>query len=147
MPPAPLGWYYTQNYVPGILISGGANTRGGDDTNHDTMISVEVYRPGTNYHCELPSLPVMRFGHTSDGMTLCGADDGIATCIRFSSGKWVLSHALTEERWYHTSWYIKEEGKIILMGGHDSGRTTETIREGEKDAPGVPGFALKYNTR
>jgi len=104
---------------------------------------VEVYSPG--YHCELPSLPDMRYGHTNDGATLCGGEKTRSSCITFSSGKWVTSHALAEERRYHTSWNNKEEGKIILMGGYSgSASTAETIKEGEND--GVPGFTLKYTT-
>merc|ERR1719376_209624 len=44
----------------GILISGG----------FDTDTSVEVYSPGNNLHCVLPSIPVEMFGHTSDDLTL-----------------------------------------------------------------------------
>ena len=125
------------NNFAGILISGGKGTE----------TSVEVYSPGVNYHCLLPPLPDKRGGHTSDGMTLCGGYKTERTCITFSSGKWVTSHALTEKRVGHTSWYNKEEGKIILMGGGSSGsaRTTEIITEGEND--GVPGFTLKYDLR
>jgi len=113
----------------GILISGGI----------DAEKSVEVFSP--DYQCVLPSLPDKRSHHTSNNMTLCG---GI-TCITFSSGKWVTSHALAEPRNVHTSWNIKEEGKIILMGGgYNGGNTTETITEGDYD--GVPGFSMKYNT-
>jgi len=118
----------------GILISGGD----GAET------SVEVYYPGAG-GCVLPSLPDRREGHTSDGTTLCGGGYTRTTCTTFSSGQWVTSHALAEERYYHTSWNNKEEGKIILMGGWYSGRTTEAITEGEND--GVTGFTLKYNTQ
>jgi len=116
----------------GILISGG----------YVAYTSVEVYSPG--YHCELPSLPDKMFSHTSDEGTLCG---GGATCITFSSGKWVTSHAFTlaAKKYGHTSWNNKEEGKIILMGGWGSDTTTEIITEEEKD--GVPGFPMKYETR
>ena len=65
-------------------------------------------------------------------------------CITFSSGKWVTSHALAEERSWHTSWNNKEEGKIILMGGSYSGAITETIRDEENQ--GVLGFPMKYKT-
>ena len=123
------------NNIPGILISGGWHA----------YTSVEVYSPGTNYHCVLPSLPDKRYGHTMDGLTLCGGVLTRTTCISFTSGKWVTSHALAEWRTYHTSWYIKEEGKIILMGGWSSVKTTEIITEGEYK--GVPGFRLKYDTR
>ena len=122
------------NNIPGILISGGLKS--------DAQTSVEVYSPG--YHCELPSLPDMMYGHTSDGATLCGGRYTMTTCITFSSGKWVTSHALAEERDAHTSWYNKEEGKIILMGGYYSGNTTEIITKEEKD--GVQGFPMKYET-
>ena len=128
-----LGWGFDNKTIPGILITGG---RGGET-------SVEVYSPG--YHCELPSLPDMRHAHTSDGATLCGGYYTLTTCITFSSGKWVTSHALAKKRRHHTSWNNKEEGKIILMGGEYSDRTTETITEGEND--GVAGFPMKYNTR
>ena len=123
----------------GILISGG---HGADA---DTILSVEVFSP--THQCVLPSLPDGRWGHTSDGLTLCGAGwkTNKATCTTFSSGKWVTSHALAEERRYHTSWNNMEEGKIILMGGQSSGNTTETLTFGEYD--GVPGFPMKYDTQ
>ena len=104
---------------------------------------MEVYSPG--YHCELPRLPYQRLGHTSEEGELCGGNDSPTTCITFSSGKWVTSRALAEKRHLHISWHNKEEDKTILMGGHHSGRTTETITEGAND-DGVPGFPLKYNT-
>ena len=50
----------TNNNIPGILISGGKGA----------LTSVEVYSP--SQHCELPSLPDIRGGHTSVGTTLCG---------------------------------------------------------------------------
>ena len=74
-----------------------------------------------------------------DGLTLCGGGNTGTTCISFTSGKWVTSHALAEE-----SWYNKEEGKIILMGGYFNPTTTEIITEGENG--GVPGFPMKHDT-
>ena len=123
--------------MTGILISGGAGAG----------TSVEVYSP--NYHCVLPSLPLPGMGmsgHTSDQGTLCGGSEPSTrtTCLTFSSGRWVTSHALAEMRWSHTSWNNKEEGKIILMGGYFNPTTTEIITEGEND--GVPGFNMKYDT-
>ena len=104
--------------------------------------TVEVYSP--HHHCVLPSLPGEMVGHTSDeGALLCGGWFYMNTCLTFSSGKWVSSHAFTEKRYRHTSWNNKEEGKIILMGGY-SARTTEIITEEEND--GVPGFPMKYDT-
>jgi len=131
-------------HLEGILISGGDGYDG----------EVEVFSP--KYQCKLRSdLPEEVQGHTSDGMTLCGGSSEPTntlktTCITFSTqrrryGKWVTSHNLAEKRMYHTSWNNKKEGKIILMGGLDSGYTTETITEGKKG--GVPGFRMKYDTK
>ena len=108
---------------------------------------MEVYSPGSGYHCVLPPLPDGRVGHTMDGLTLCGGQSMTTNpnCISFSSGKWVTSHSLSEWRVGHTSWNIKEEGKIILMGGGKYGaRNAETITEGENR--GVFRFKLKYKT-
>ena len=131
----PTGTLTARANIPGILISGGFGTG----------TSVEVY--SLNNQCVLPSLPLEMYAHTSDEGTLCGGDfSNNSTCITFSSGKWVTSHALAEERIKHTSWYNKEEGKIILMGGlRYRGKTTEIITEGENK--GVPGFKLKYDTK
>ena len=121
-----------KNTILGILISGG----------WETETSVEVYSPNAGYHCVLPSLPDKIRAHTSVGTTLCGGYYTRTTCITFSSGKWVTSHALAENRVFHSSWHNKEEGKIILMGGEDVGTTS--ITEGEYD--GVAGFNMKYDT-
>merc|ERR1712013_720181 len=64
------------------------------------------------------------------------------TCITFTSGKWVTSHALTGRRDAHTCW--STDAGTILMGGEDSGRTTELISQGEYD--GIPWFDMQYNT-
>ena len=63
------------------------------------------------------------------------------TCISFTSGQWVTSHALTGRRDDHTSW--STEAGIILMGGY-SGMSTDIISQGEYDA--MPGFDMQYNT-
>ena len=78
--------------------------------------------------------------------TICGGENTITrtTCITFTSGQWVTSHALTEKRWDHTSWSTQDG--VVLMGGYEgSARTTEIISEGEYE--GVPGYNLQYNTR
>ena len=64
------------------------------------------------------------------------------TCITFTSGQWVTSHALTQERWDHISW--STDAGILLMGGRNSVRTTEIISPGVYDA--VPGFGMQYHT-
>ena len=117
--------------ILGILISGG----------DDTETSVEFFNPTTGHHCDLPSLLDERVDHTSDGLDLCGGLYTRTTCITLSSGRWVTSHALAEERRYHTSW--SSEAGLILMGGRDTD-TTETISEGEYG--GKIGFTMQYST-
>merc|ERR1719369_1453224 len=117
----------------GILISGGmgANT------------SVEVFNPTTNQSCVLPSLPEQRITHTMDLLTICGGLDTLTTCITFSSGRWMTSHVLPEERWYHTSW-ATGTGSILLLGGEARPDTTTTVTQDEYQ--GKPGFSMQYST-
>ena len=104
---------------------------------------MEVFYPTADkLSCVLPSLPDQRVGHTMDSLEICGGYSTRTTCITFTSGQWVTSHALTEERVYHTSWSTQDG--IVLMGGYDSPRTTEIITEGEYE--GVPGFDLQHDT-
>ena len=81
-----------------------------------------------------------------DGMTICGGmfTGNGNTCITFSSGQWVNSHTLTEDRSEHCSWSTSDG--IMLLGGSmwDSQTTTETVRQGEVDSQA--GFTLQYRT-
>jgi len=123
---------------PGIIISGGDRAR----------TSVELFNPhDASQGCSLPSLPVGRNGHTMNTLEICGGysystSTTWTTCITFTSGQWVTSHALTEKRWDHISW--STDAGILLMGGSYSVRTTEIISPGVYDA--VPGFGMRYNT-
>ena len=119
--------------LSGIVISGGV----GRDT------SVELFNPlDDKQGCLLPSLPDERRYHTMDSLVICGGSFTTTTCITFTSGQWVTSHALTEQRYDHTSW--STDAGILLMGGSYSGRTTELISQGVYDA--VPGFDMQYTT-
>ena len=119
--------------IQGIIVSGGSN--------HEAGTSVEVFNPVTNNSCELPSLPKARSDHTMDGLTICGGGDYV-TCLTFSSGQWVTSHALTENRDYHCSWSTGPG--IVLLGGAESPNTTEIVLHREYEA--VPGFSMQYIT-
>ena len=121
--------YLTQ----GILISGGfaANT------------SVEVFNPNTNKSCLLPFLPEQRLCHTMDYLTICGGMYTFTSCISFSSGEWVTSHSLPEERWYHNSW-VMDDDSILLLGGLESPDTTDVVREGVYE--GGQGFRMESST-
>merc|ERR1719347_139980 len=103
----------------GILISGG----------YPAWSSVEVLNPSSGKTCSLPSLPDEREAHTSTGLTLCGGVLTSTSCITFSSGEWVTSHTLAEERYLHSAWMTNNKD-IVLIGGDYSGNTSETLIEG-----------------
>ena len=122
--------------LPGILISGGS----------PVFTSVEVLFPSTNQSCSLPSLPDGRYDHTMDTMDsllLCGGSYSPTTCLTFSSGKWINTTTLAEERADHSSW--QSEQGLVLMGGYTSPNTSEIVRVGAEQ--GEPSFPMYYSTR
>merc|ERR1711892_1174467 len=120
-----------------ILLSGGYKNSIG------ALTSVEVFSPSTGQSCSLPSLPVQRYGHTMDNLLVCGGEYTRTTCLTFSSGKWMTSHSLVEERWAHTSWQT-EQGVVVLMGGDGSPATSELVQMGGEQ--GEPSFPMQYRT-
>ena len=134
-----------KNYwPPGIIISGGYGSFARD------LSSVEVFDPTNGQSCELPSLPADRESHSMDGLTICGGSDISSltgttdtntTCITFSSGEWVTSNTLVEERVSHSSW--DTDAGTILLGGYYSPNTTEKVTQAENE--GVPGFTLQHD--
>jgi len=130
-----------------ILLSGGVDS-------NDYLTSVEVFSPSTGKSCSLPSLPDWRTSHTMNSLLVCGGYywDTTTTCLTFSSGKWMTSHSLVEERDDHTSWQT-EEGVVVLMGGNDKGgdgsqtdspTTSELVQMGGEQ--GEPSFPMQYKT-
>ena len=131
--------------IPGIIISGGW---GGFASGF--LTSVEVLNPITGESCSLPAIPEDRSGHTMENLTICGGSNstggpGITnittTCITFSSGEWVTSNTLVEERVSHSSW--DTDAGTILFGGFYSPNTTEKVTRAENE--GVPGFTLQHD--
>jgi len=122
--------------LEGIIISGG------EISYEVPERSVEVFVPSTGESCFLPSLPDDRNDHTMDKLTICGGYDTKTTCLSFSSGKWITSHNLVEERYSHSSWPT-EEG-LVLFGGWDSPLTSEIVAlAGEQ---GGSSFNLRYSS-
>ena len=89
-----------------------------------------------------------------NSLLVCGGYywDTTTTCLTFSSGKWMTSHSLVEERNGHTSWQT-EEGVVVLMGGDDKGgdgsqtdspTTSELVQMGGEQ--GEPSFPMQYRT-
>jgi hypothetical protein len=122
--------------MPGIILSGG----------YGASTSVEVFVPSTGQSCSLPALPDERYGHTMDSLLICGggwdSTTAATTCLSFTSGQWITSHTLVEERNYHTSWQT-EQG-LVLMGGYSSPDTSEILATA--GGQGGPSFAMQYST-
>jgi len=118
---------------------------GGAD-NADPLSSVEVYVPSTNTSCSLPSLPVETWGHSQDGLLLCGGGFNEEQCLTFhaASGEWVQTHRLSGERRFHSSWQ-REDGTVLLMWGENSSKITEIVSD--SSAVSTPGFSLKNDKR
>lgn len=118
----------------GLLLSGGD---GG------TTI-VEVYDPSTGLSCSLPNLPEGRIYHTMDGLIVCGGGPSSkTTCLTFTSGEWVVSHTLVNQRMVHVSWQT-DQG-LLLMGGGNMPFSSEILpTTGDQ---GVESFAMQYDTR
>ena len=117
----------------------------GGDNGEDYLSSVEVYHPGTNTSCTLPSLPEEIAGHSQDGFTQCGGYGSRQSChtLNTDTAQWTKTHNLSEKRSGHTSWRTLD-GKILLIGGYWSNTTTELVSDGS--GVSTPGFTLKYET-
>ena len=128
------------------LITAGALIITGGWRSRSRLSSVEVYHPGTNTSCTLPSLPEGISSHSQDGLVLCGGyPDFGRSCytLNTDTAQWTKTHSLSERRSGHTSWR-REDGSILLIGGYWSSTTTELVSDGS--GVSTPGFDLKYET-
>ena len=103
--------------------------------------SVELLHSNGTHLCSLPNLPSKRRGHSQTGLTCCGGWDSPAftSCLTFNSGSWEQSHELAQHRRRHSVW-ASPQG-IMLLGGQDSGTTSEILLE---SGDTTPGFSLNY---
>ena len=128
---------------------------GGNFGSVDSTSSVEVYHPGTNTSCTLPSLPEGIAAHSQDGFVQCGGlglyhldMDLISyqeSChtLNTDTAQWTKTHSLAwPGRVAHTS-FVREDGSILLISGSLTPDTTELV----SDSSGVstPEFTLKYD--
>ena len=135
----------------GLLISGG----------YEAKSSVELFVPATGESCSLPNLPDERYGHTMNGLYICGGNDIYDSpclnytgewspvencrspstgCVHFTSGQWQYSpQTFVKPRRGHMSW--QTEKGLVLMCGDYSYFTSEIIptEEGHEEA----GLSLK----
>ena len=124
--------YFIHLLFPAIIVTG---------TYFGNSRSVEALREDGSSLCTLPDLPNSYFYHTQSGLVTCGGYYASTSCIRLIDGKWNQSNTLKHSRYLHTSW--TSPMGIVLMGGWDSGTTTELLTE---DGLSVELFPLKYNT-
>ena len=97
----------------------------------------------TQGHCVTTGkLDQPRAGHTGDVNLVCGGhyngNDSISSCYNVATG---VSINLLNGRGGHTSW--STDAGIYLLGGYNTGRTTELITGDTTQA----GFGLQYDTR
>ena len=129
-----------------ILVSGG-NT--GIEFGPDMFAPTElVDTTGSLLRCDFANLPFSRYGHTQTGLTACGGQCGDRDC-ETSCHKlfgvpgdwwWTKSHTWASRRVGHSAW-ASPQG-IVLIGGRDSGSTSETLLE---NGDTKPGFSLEYD--
>ena len=127
--------YFKYNVnISALIMTGGVNG--------DRLRSVEVYHPGTNTSCTLPSLPEAISHHTQDGLTQCGG----LSCftLKTDTAQWTKTHNLSQERSIHSSWRRKDQ-TILLIGGGSSPNTTELVSS--STGISTPEFTLKYETK
>ena len=116
---------------------------GGIDQGFDGLSSVEVLTSsGLLLPCSVPPLPTLREYFTQNGEVVCGGYPTVQSCISLTGSDWTTSHQLVESRWGHSSW--SSPAGLILMGGYDSGKTTELLSDTSSSSS--PSFDLEYDT-
>jgi len=103
--------------------------------------TVELFIPSRNKTCRLPDTTTYRYGHTVDGLLICGGGRSSDNCDSFSDGVWSRTHT-TSGRWCATS--VKIGSDLYLIGGKQE-MTTDIVdmREGGKTREGP---ALKHSS-
>ena len=129
----------------GIIITGGKTLYG---SKYETL--VQLLNENGTFICNLPKLPESRFGHTQNGLVLCGGGNisySIPTCLMLENGSWIESYNLIEPRYVHSSWTspigIMLLGGKFLNGHFDPPTTSELLSE---DGQSVPSFDMHYRT-
>ena len=114
--------------------------------NGNVLSSVEVYHPGTNTSCTLPSLPGEIRHQSQDGLVQCGGINSQQSChtLNTDTAQWTKTHSLSEKRYQHKS-SRREDGSILLIGGYYSKTTTELVID--SSAVSTTGFTLKYEKK
>ena len=115
---------------------------------------VELFIPSRNQTCRLPDTNNGRYGHTVDGLLICGGGHSSDHCVTLVEGyywpdnnhailwvlgSWTRSHS-TSGRWCSTS--VKIGSSLYLIGGKQE--MTADIVDMEKDGETKEGFKLEH---
>ena len=127
----------------GIMLTGsGGGPKGSDQKKK----SVEILNLDGSHRCSLPDLLHETWGHTQNGLTVCGnSEHEFKSCFTFTNGNWKLSQNLLRPRLYHSSWQTGQG--LLIMGG--AGVNQEMSSEMLSDPLVQPNysFALKHASR
>ena len=131
------------DYNLGIMLTGsGGGPKGGPQKKK----SVEILNLDGSHRCSLPDLLNETWGHTQNGLTVCGnSEQEFKSCFTFTNGNWKLSQNLLRPRLYHSSWQTGQ-GLLIMGGaGVNQEKSTEML-SGPLVQPNYS-FALKHASR
>ena len=131
------------DHTLGIMLTGGG---GGPKGSQQKKKSVEILNMDGSHNCSLPNLLHETWGHTQNGLTVCGnSEHEFKSCFTFTNGNWKLSQNLLRPRLYHTSWQTGQG--LLMMGG--AGQKQERGTEMLSDPLVQPNysFALEYASR
>ena len=119
-----------------VLVTGGW----GEDRKLDT---VELLNMDGTWNCPMPAMPKPRSDHTQIGPIVCGGNVRKSSCISFIRGSvnWKKTHTLAEGRPGNSAWDSPQG--IRLLGGWNSGTTSEILLE---NGDTKPGFNVHYYT-
>merc|ERR1712142_913 len=121
----------TAGKFEGIVISGGL---GGFSSSPKYLSTTELFNPLSGKTCSLKPLPFAVAQHSLDkledgSLIACGGYLNKTTYDKFEGraphGAWTHYSTLLHYRYGHTT--LVSRGKILLMGGYNTGKTTELV--------------------
>ena len=128
----------------GIVLTGSGGGLAGSPLK---LSSSEILHLNGTHRCSLPDLPTETWGHTQNGLTVCGNSEVTyrSNCYELKDGAWTLTQTLLRPRVYHSSWHSSKG--IFMMGGvgFQSDKNTEILSD--KNIAQEMGFTLKEPLR
>ena len=92
----------------------------------------EILHLNGTHRCSLPDFPIETWGHSQNGLTVCGNSEVTyrSNCYELIDGVWTLTQTLLKPRVYHSSWHSSKG--IFMMGGvgSQSDKNTEILSDG-----------------